>query len=184
MTLHASFRRVFKRVARPLRPSTLLLLSCLIWGSAAPEPAHAQLANARLGIGLNTMLSSDDGLGIGFRGRMAAPINSDLSFAFDAGLTGFVFDGRRNATWIIDPQVSLIVTLEGQQRAPYLLTGVGGYIPVGEDNGTEGGPAIHAGVGWVKLLRESTLFYEIIPALVVGENSVSVSIPFRIGIIF
>lgn len=130
------------------------------------------------------MLSSDDGLGIGFRGRMASPINSDLSFAFDAGLTGFVFDGRRNATWIIDPQVSLIVTLEGQEKAPYLLTGVGGYIPVGKDTSTEGGPAIHFGVGWVKLLRESTLFYEIIPALIVGESSVSVSIPFRIGIIF
>jgi hypothetical protein len=184
MTLHASFRRVLKPAQGLPCPPAWLLLSCLLWGSVPGNTAYAQLANARLGIGLNTMLSSDDGLGIGFRGRMAAPINSDLSFAFDAGLTGFVFDGRRNATWIIDPQVSLIVTLEGQERAPYLLTGVGGYIPVGEDTGTEGGPAIHAGVGWIKLLRESTLFYEVIPALVVGENSVSVSIPFRIGIIF
>lgn len=160
------------------------ILTAFVLFATVPRSANAQLANARLGLSLNTMLSSDDGLGLGFRGRLASPINSDLSFAFDAGLTGFVFDGRENATWVIDPQASLIVTLEGNEKAPYLMAGLGGYIPVGDNNSTKGGPALHVGAGWVKLLRESTLFYELVPALIVGESSVSVSIPFRIGIIF
>jgi len=152
---------------------------------AGMQTADAQLSNARFGVGFNTLLSSEDGLGLGFRGRIASPINSDLSVAFDTGLTGFIFDGRNNATWVIDPQLSLIVTLVGDSKAPYLIAGLGGYIPVGDSSAnTEGGPSIHVGVGWVKLLRESTLFYELVPSLIVGEESASVGIPFRVGIIF
>lgn len=163
---------------------TALVATLLLVVAGRPNNAHAQLQTPRLGISLNSLLSSEDGLGLGFRGRLASPINSDLSLAFDTGISGFIFEGQDQATWVVDPQVSLIVTLEGQSRAPYLLAGLGGYIPFGEGSTTEGGPAIHMGVGWVKLLRESTLFYEFVPALVVGQEKTSVAIPFRIGIIF
>ncbi len=163
---------------------TALVGALLLVIATRTDSAQAQLQTPRLGISLNTLLSSEDGLGLGFRGRLASPINSDLSLAFDTGISGFIFEGQDQATWVVDPQVSLIVTLEGQTRAPYLLAGLGGYIPFGDGSTSEGGPSIHMGVGWVKLLRESTLFYELVPALVVGEETTSVAIPFRIGIIF
>jgi hypothetical protein len=40
------------------------------------------------------------------------------------------------------------------------------------------------GIGWVRPLNETTLFYEINPALIIGESKSTVALPFRIGIIF
>ena len=165
-----------------VRSFLALLVVALLAG--ASTDANAQLANSRFGVGFNALLSADNGFGMGFRGRLSTPINADLSFALDAGLTGFILGGRDDATWIIDPQASLIVTLPGVEKAPYLLTGIGGYIDPSDSGDTLTGPTIHAGVGWVKPLRESVLFYELAPALIIGEEKVSVAIPFRIGVIF
>ncbi len=158
-----------------------LLIVASMW---IPRDAHAQLENSRFGLGFNSLLSADNGFGMGFRGRLSTPINADLSFALDAGITGFVLGGRDDATWIIDPQVSIIVTLPGVEKAPYLLTGIGGYLDPTDGGDALTGPTIHAGVGWVKPLRESVLFYELNPALIIGEKKVSGAIPFRIGVIF
>jgi len=160
---------------------SLLLVALLSVGS---QEAHAQLANSRFGLGFNSLLSADNGFGMGFRGRLSTPINADLSFAVDAGITGFILGGRDDATWIIDPQASLIVTLPGVEKAPYLITGIGGYLDPTDSGDALTGPTIHVGVGWVKPLRESVLFYELNPALIIGENKVSAAIPFRIGVIF
>ncbi|NBW93796.1 MAG: hypothetical protein EBR20_05435 [Bacteroidetes bacterium] len=66
--------------------------------------------------------------------------------------------------------------------------GTGCAWPVDVDPSDSGdtltGPTLHAGVGWVKPLRESVLFYEVVPALVIGAEKVAVAIPFRIGVIF
>jgi len=167
---------------QPLRiVITLLFAAALAIGT--PD-ARAQLADARFGLGFNTLLSADNGFGMGFRGRLSTPINADLSFALDAGLTGFILGGRDDATWIIDPQASLIVTLPGVEKAPYLLTGIGGYIDPSDSGDTLTGPTLHVGVGWVKPLRESVLFYEVAPALIIGADKVAGVIPFRIGVIF
>lgn len=146
--------------------------------------SFAQLSETRFGLGFNTLLSSEDGLGLGFRGRISTAINADLSFALDAGLTGFILGGRDDATYIIDPQASLIITLPGVERATYLIAGMGAYIDTSDNSDSLEGPTIHFGVGWVQTLRESVLFYEIDPALVIGRTEVAVAIPFRIGIIF
>lgn len=159
----------------------LLVLVLLALGAS---DARAQLENSRFGIGFNTLLSADNGFGMGFRGRLSTPINADLSFALDAGLTGFILGGRDDATWVLDPQASLIVTLPGVEKAPYLLMGIGGYFDPSDSNDTLTGPTLHVGVGWVKPLRESVLFYELDPALIIGETKVSPAIPFRIGVIF
>lgn len=166
-----------------LRAVLVAILVVLI-SASAPRSADAQLSRARFGMGLNTLLSSDDGLGIGFRGRVSTPINSDLSFAGDLGITGFVLGGRDDATYVIDPQVSAIVTLEGVERAPYVLAGVGAYFVTSDDINSNEGPTIHVGVGWVRALRETLLFYEVDPALIIGDDSVALAIPFRIGVIF
>jgi len=146
--------------------------------------SSAQLSESRFGIGFNTLLSADNGFGMGFRGRIATPINADLSFAIDAGLTGFILGGRDDATYVVDPQISLIVTLPGVEKAPYLLAGMGAYLDPSDSGDVLTGPTIHAGIGWVRPLRESVLFYELNPALVIGKDEVSAAIPFRIGVIF
>lgn len=167
---------------RLVRVLSVLLLLMMFSGLA--QQAEAQLANSRFGLGFNSLLSAENGFGMGFKGRLSTPINADLSFAVDAGITGFILGGRDDATWIIDPQASLIVTLPGVEKAPYLLTGIGGYLDPSDSGDTLTGPTIHVGVGWVKPLRESVLFYELNPALIIGESKVSAAIPFRIGVIF
>lgn len=146
--------------------------------------SEAQFANSRFGFGFNTMLSADHGLGLGFRGRISTPINADLSFAFDAGLTGFILGGSDDAVFIVDPQVSLIITLPGVEKAPYLLAGMGAFLDISKNDDSLTGPTVHFGIGKVHTLRESILFYELDPALIIGKDKVAVAIPFRIGIIF
>lgn len=149
--------------------------------------ASAQDLAPRFGFGFNGMLSTVDGLGIGFRGRVSAPLNTDLSIALDAGLTGFVLRGRDDASYVFDPQVSAIVTLPtATNRSPYIIGGLGAYVSFSSEpeEETTGGPTIHGGMGWVQRLNETTIFYELDPALLIGETSVDLVLPFRIGVIF
>lgn len=162
-----------------------LALSC--WMLLPPRQAAAQELRPRFGLGFNTLLTTADGvLGLGLRGRASAPVNADLSFAVDLGFTGFILGGRDDATYVFDPQVSAIVTLNAQQqRTPYILGGVGAYIPFGEGNqSSERGPTLHGGFGWVQNLDATTLFYEVDPAIIIGETAIDLVLPFRIGIIF
>ncbi len=177
-----------------LKSHFLFALLLVALGSYHGEAA-AQ-GTPRIGLGFNTMLSTADGLGIGLRGRASAPINADLSLGIDMGATGFILQGRDNATWVFDPQVSAIITLPSRSRkAPYYLAGVGLYIEMSPDNKDPlgfddsknervSGPTIHGGVGWVQLLRETTIFYEINPAMIIGKDQVHLAIPVRVGIIF
>ncbi len=147
-----------------------------------PTVGHAQ---TRVGLGLNALLTADEGLGLGFRGRASAPVTADLSLAIDMGFTGFIFKGRDEATYVFDPQLSAIVTFPPQGRqAFYMLAGVGAYAPVSRSYRGETGPTVHFGLGRVQLLRETQLFYELNPTLIVGERNVDVVLPFRIGVIF
>ncbi len=162
-----------------------LFLIVILASGALVESATAQGLDPRFGIGANALLSTADGLGIGFRGRASAPVNADLSLAADLGLTAFILGGRRNADYIFDPQVSLIVSLPpASDRLTYLLFGMGGYIPAGGDGGAASGPTIHGGIGWVRSLQESSLFYEVNPALIIREEGIDLAIPVRIGVIF
>jgi hypothetical protein len=168
------------------RPLPVLLLLIATAAMAIPKHAAAQDPAPRFGVGLNSLLSSADGFGIGFRGRASAPVNRDVSVAIDLGFTGFVLNGRRDADYIFDPQLSAIVSLPYRtDRLTYLLFGLGGYVPVGPDSANDqNGPTIHFGVGWVHALNETSLFYEIDPALIIGEERADIAIPFRIGLIF
>ena len=165
---------------RVLLPVSLaLLLLCV-----PVDPAQAQ-DRPRFGVGLQLTGSTvDNNVGPGLRFRTSVPINRDLSFGLDAGLTGFILEGRDDAAYAFDPQASLIVTLPGppQQRL-YVLAGAGAYVPFGETT-AESGPTIHAGVGKVWLLNESSFFFEFDPALFVGARETHVIFPFRIGVIF
>jgi hypothetical protein len=172
-----------------LRRAAFLILLLLLWrGSIQSESATAQELNPRFGVGFSTMVSTYDGLGLGFRGRASAPLTMDFSLGIDAGFTGFVLGGYDDASYIFDPQVSAIINLPSRRsRLMYVLFGLGGYVPLGNTDGrAEGkhGPTLHGGVGWVHALNESSLFYEFNPALVVGRKNVALVFPFRIGLIF
>ncbi|MEX0601051.1 MAG: hypothetical protein WD021_05105 [Rhodothermales bacterium] len=159
----------------------LRVLLLVAVAAACVRPASAQPANSRVGLGFNTMASTADGLGVGLRGRLSIPINADISAAADFGITGFVLGGRQNADYILDPQISAIVTLPpSRNRVGYVLFGLGGYIPVG---GGEGGPTLHVGLGRAHALQESSFYYEIDPALVIGREGVDLAVPLRFGII-
>ncbi len=130
------------------------------------------------------MVSTADNLGFGFRGRVSMPVNADFSVAIGAGMTGFVLRGRDDANWVFTPQISGIITLEGIRQAPYLLGGIGAYIPTGDATNNRGGPTFHLGIGRARVLNETSLFYEFDPALIIEKSRIDVSLPVRIGLIF
>lgn len=175
-----------KPARRTLALAPLFLALLFLASAAAPRAAEAQEdLRPRYGFGLNGLLSTEDGVGIGLRGRVSAPVNADLSVAVGLGLTGFILSGTDDAVSIFDPQVSAIVNLpmRGEQLT-YALGGVGAHVPVSNADASEAGPTVHFGLGRVQVLTDTSIFYEINPALLVGGDSVDLLIPVRVGIIF
>lgn len=167
--------------------SGMLALTLLAFATLTNLPAVAQQLSPRYGVGFHSNITPGDGFGLGLTGRLSMPLNLDLSLALDAAFTGFVLKGRNKATYLFHPQVSAIVTLPRRETGnsiPYLLTGFGGYFDLADDAKTKTGPTIHVGLGWVQALSETTLFYEINPALIIGETSVEFALPMRVGLIF
>lgn len=149
-----------------------------------PDAAHAQ-QQPRYGVGLQLMGTTvDDNIGPGVRFRSSVPLTPDVSLGLGAGLTGYIFEGRSNAAYAFDPQASLIVTLpsSGPERS-YVLGGGGAYVPFGETDAPSG-PTLHAGIGKVWLLNQSSFFLEFDPALYIGKTSTNLILPIRAGIIF
>ena len=166
----------------------LLLFGILLF---VAQDSSAQ-RSVRLGVGFDAVagLPSQDvvpeGFGIGIRGRAAVPVNADLSFAGGAGIIGFVLGGEDDATYVFNPQISAILTIPRARWATYILGGFGGFIPLSEDafGNPEGGWAIHGGMGWALPLRETSMYIEVDPSLVVGSEETTLVIPARIGVIF
>lgn len=155
------------------------MLLFLLTGTAVAQQ------QARVGLGFNALLTTAEGLGLGVRARAAAPVSADLSLAVDLGFTGFIFRGRDEASYVFDPQLSAIVTFPPRGRqAFYVLGGFGAYAPLSDRYSGDSGPTVHFGFGWVQLLRETQVYYELNPTLVVGERDVDVVLPVRVGVIF
>ena len=168
----------------PMGSSSRIALIVLVLSLTLPRlHAVAQTNSPKVGIGFEAVLQSEDGLGLGFRARLSKPLTWDLSLAVDLGISGFILEGQDDASYVIDPQLSLIVTFPNLERTTYLLGGFGVYAPFGPSDHSDGGPTIHLGVGRATPLRESTLYYEIDPAIIIQSEEIALSIPFRIGII-
>ena len=166
-------------------PCCLAVLALLL--SVRPGTAEAQSndLSPRFGLGMQGLVSTEDGFGPGLRLRASAPINADVSAAVDLGLTGFVLGGADDAIYLFEPQVSAVVNLPPQDgRLPYLLAGIGGHFPLANTDRSESGPVLHIGYGRVQALMDTSLFYEINPGLLIGDESVDLLLPFRIGLIF
>lgn len=167
-----------------IRYSFSVLSFLLLLGTALPTQAQQQ---PKFGVGLQVMGTTvDNNVGPGLRFRSSIPITQDVSFGIGAGFTGYIFEGRDDAAYALDPQASLVVTLPGSgTERLYLLGGAGAYVPFGDvAKDVTGGPTLHLGLGKVWLLNESSFFVEFDPALYVGEETSEVILPLRLGVIF
>ncbi len=164
---------------------TLLLLVAVV-ALSLPVAAQRYSVDPRFGFGFDAVVVPPgqdmlpEGLGLGIRGRVAVPVNRDLSVAGGVGVAGFVFQGQDDASYVFTPQLSVILTLPRRDSARYLLGGFGGVIP----SEGSGGPSLHLGVGWAFPLHDTSLYVEVDPALVVGSRETTVVIPLRVGVIF
>ncbi len=164
--------------------SLALLFAALMLAAGAPA-AQAQESNTRFGLGVGATASTVDGLGLGVRARVSAPLSRDLSLAADVGATGFILGGTEDAVTVLDPQVSAIINLpvRGDQLS-YVMAGVGAHVPLANTERSESGPTLHAGYGRVYALQDNSIYWEVNPALLVGDDSVDLLVPVRLGIIF
>lgn len=175
-----------------MRVGLALLLGLPLLG-LSPDAAAQRPIQPRFGAGFEALVAPpgqdlvEEGLGLGVRGRVALPVNRDLSFALSMGIVGFVFGGQDDASYLAHPQLSVILTLPGSRSARYLMGGFGGFIPLENPDNfgvPDGGPAIHLGAGWAFPLSETSLYVEIDPSLIIGASETTVVLPARVGIIF
>jgi hypothetical protein len=157
----------------------------LLWPLSAflLQTGYAQNSRFVYGLGTGVVVNTDDGFGFGFRGRVSTPASADLSFAGDLGVSAYFLNGRKNSAFALEPQLSAIVTMPGNQSAIYFMTGFGAYVSSGGSGGDHNGPTLHIGVGGAKPLNDGTLFYEINPAVIIKKDSIGLSLPVRVGII-
>ena len=164
-----------------------LLPALVAFVAAAPLAAQpGRSAPPRFGVGFDVVSAFypqstvPDGPSVGFRGRVALPVNADLSVAASLGAGAYPFASDSDARYLLNPQTEVIVMLPGA-RVRYLMGGFGGYVPVG---GGGGGTSIHAGVGWARPLSETSLFWEVNPALILADDAVLPVLAARAGVIF
>lgn len=170
-------------------PDTVLatILAALLLATV-PTSARSQERTPHLGIGIDATLGPPgnrvigSAFGMGFRARVSYPVSYDVSLAAGMGVNGSFLRGWDETEVTLAPQASVIVTLPNEPWAPYVLAGVGGYIPTRSI--AEGGPSIHGGIGWARLLTDASIYLEINPQLVIGETTSRVVLPLRAGVIF
>src|SRR5690554_4031027 len=95
---------------------TLLLLVAVV-ALSLPVAAQRYSVDPRFGFGFDAVVVPPgqdmlpEGLGLGIRGRVAVPVNRDLSVADGVGVAGFVFQKQDDASYVFTPQLSVILTL-------------------------------------------------------------------------
>ena len=148
------------------------------------EPARPAM---RFGFGFTATMTTDfaNPVGPGLHARLAIPVNQDLSFAAGGSIAGFVLGGREEAVYYAAPQVLAIVTLNATlPRSPYVLFGLGGHLPFyGPENNSQSGPVLTGGIGWALVLQQSSVYFEVLPGLVVARKAAKLTLPINIGVI-
>lgn len=161
-------------------------LSCLLFVLAVSVSlvGRAEAQQSRFGLGVQVLGSTaDNNVGPGLRVRVSLPINQDVSIGLGSGITGYIFEGRDDAAFALDPQVSAIVSFASKRnQTTYVLGGAGAYVPFGNTR-TDSGPTFHIGMGRAWGLEESSLFFEFNPGFLVGKRKTTLVLPLRVGII-
>ena len=167
-----------------MRPLFALLALVLLLAPAAD--AQRYTSPPRFGVGFETFVGLSgqdvlpDGPSLGLRGRVALPVNRDVSVAAGLGFGSHLFEGADDARVVLSPQASVIVTLPSRGSARYVLGGLGGVLPLSGG----GGATVHLGYGLAIPLTDTSLFAEVNPQIVIGERETVPAIAVRGGVIF
>lgn len=123
-------------------------------------------------------------LGPGVHLDAQLPIAGGVSIVGRGAFSAFLLNGWKNGTYTFDPELALKVALPSRSKGATTIFGGGGYhAPFGEE-ARGSGPTVHLGMGRVWALRESTLFVELAPTLVIREAETSLLMPLRAGVVF
>lgn len=166
----------------------LMLCALLIGAAGTLCNLQAQDTRAKFGLGVGLVANptdddlADDDIGLAIRGRISKPLNTDVSLAGTVGFYAFAFNGTETADYLLSPEVSLIVTLNGTTRFPYLLVGAGGLFPT--DGEEEARFAMHAGYGLVWPLTSVSVFLEVTPTMAFQRSGTTFVVPIAVGMIF
>jgi hypothetical protein len=158
----------------------------VILGHVSLAAAQDSATKFGLGVGLvanptDDKLANDD-IGLAVRGRVSKPLNSDVSLAGSVGFYAFAFNGTDTADYVLNPELSLIVTLNGDTRFPYLLVGAGGLFPTGGEDDARF--AAHAGYGLAFPLTSVSVFVEVVPTIAFNDTGTTFIVPVSVGMIF
>jgi len=166
----------------------LTLCAALLAYTGFAPSASAQETQAKFGLGVGLVANptddelANDDIGLSVRGRVSKPLNTDVSLAGSVGFYAFAFNGTNTADYIVVPELSLIVTLNGQTRFPYLLVGAGGLFPTDGDQSARF--AAHAGYGIAWPLTSVSVFFEAVPTIAFNESGTTFVVPVTVGMIF
>ena len=171
------------------RAALIALVTSCIGMTVVPNPndCSAQDLSTRFGFGAglvinpsNPSISTDD-LGIDLRGRISKPVGARASIAAD--VSTFLFSADESTEFVLNPQVSVIVTLDGERRFPYLVFGVGALLPT--EQGRSGQLTIQGAYGWAWPFGDGTsAFAELNPMIAFKDEGIALLFPLRGGLIF
>jgi hypothetical protein len=165
-----------------------MLAAMLVVGAGGVSDSLAQEMRAKFGLGVGMVANptdddlADDDIGLSVIGRISKPLNTDVSLAGTLGFYAFAFNGTETADYIFNPELSLVVTLNGYSRFPYLLVGAGGLFPTDGDEEARFGA--HAGYGLAWPLTSVSVFLEAKPTIAFQESGTTFVIPVTVGMIF
>lgn len=106
------------------------------------------------------------------------------SIIVGTGGAAYVLEGRRSGTYTFDPTLTLQITRPSRSLGANTFSLGGGYHYSSGNRGVGWTPSVHLGVGRIWTLRESTLFVDLRPAVLIREQSLSMRLPLRAGVVF
>lgn len=113
-----------------------------------------------------------------------AQVAGRYSIVAGAGISSYILEGRRSGTHTFAPKLSFKITRPSQSTGANTLSVGGGYhfLFGQQDVGTA--PTAHLGMGRLWALRETTIFVDLRPTAVFRDETISVLLPLRAGVVF
>jgi hypothetical protein len=163
--------------------STRTLLFALLLLGLSTMVVDGQALRGRLSVQMsaNSVLQT---AGPGAQLRVHLPLLSNVAIGAEAGFSTYVLEGRRRGTYAFNPSGTLRLALPSRSLGTTMLLLGGGYhVPFGH-KAVQSGPTLHAGIGRMWTLEETTLSFEVTPTAFVRPQRVSFLMPVRLGVIF
>lgn len=145
--------------------------------------AQGQALRGRVGLQMKGS-SPQESVAPGLHLDAQLPVGGGVALSAGGGFSAYLLKGRTKGTYTFHPEGALRITLPSRSKGATTIFGGGGYhLPFGE-NPEGADPTAHLGVGRIWALRESVLFVDLAPTLLIREETVSVVMPLRAGIVF